>query len=208
MAADLLAGFALFDPLTDAQRAAVAATAQDVTYPAGAQLFAEGEEAVGCWLIRSGLVTLDTYVPSRGPVVLQTLGRGDVLGWSWLVPPHHWHFTATAAEPVSALRLDTRRLHDLAAADPALGYTLALGLFEVLLDRLQNTRARLLDLYGSPRERRLRSEPEEHRALPAAPNEVRAGRERRLRSEPEGHRALPAAPNEVRAGRERSEGRP
>ena len=154
MTADALAGFDLFDPLSEAQRAAVAQTAEEVSYPAGTRLFSEGDEAVGCWLIRSGQIALDTYVPSRGPVVVQTLGRGDVLGWSWLVPPHYWHFTATATEPVTALRLDTTRLHELADRDPALGYPLALGLFEVLLDRLQNTRARLLDVYGSPRERR------------------------------------------------------
>jgi CRP/FNR family transcriptional regulator, cyclic AMP receptor protein len=76
-----------------------------------------------------------------------------VIGWSWLVPPHHWQFTARASGPVSAVHLDTDALQLLAEQDPALGYPLALGLFEVVLARLQHTRARLLDLYRSPRER-------------------------------------------------------
>ncbi|NMH97605.1 cyclic nucleotide-binding domain-containing protein [Pseudonocardia sp. K10HN5] len=138
--------------MTPAQRATVSGTAREVVLAAGTRLFEEGQQACGCWLVRSGWVALTTSVPGHGEVVLQTLGPGDVLGWSWLVPPHRWHFTATANEPVSAIRLDTARLHALANEDPALGYPLALGLFELLLARLQSTRARLLDLYGSPRE--------------------------------------------------------
>jgi CRP/FNR family cyclic AMP-dependent transcriptional regulator len=151
--AEQLSDFTLFDGLTAAQRAAVAGAARDVEFSSGTRLFEEGQLASGCWLIRAGQVALETSFPGRGQSVVQTLGPGDVLGWSWLVPPHHWHFTATAQGPVSAVQLDTAALRTLAQQDPALGYPLALGLIEVLLARLQSTRARLLDLYGSPRER-------------------------------------------------------
>ena len=148
-----LARFAPLRRLTPAQHAAVADTARDIAYAKGATLIAEGHQADGCWLITSGRVALTTEVPGRGEVVLQTLGAGDVLGWSWLVPPQLWHLTATAIEPVTAVECDTVELRALAERDPALGYALALGFFELLLARLQSTRARLLDLYGSPRER-------------------------------------------------------
>lgn len=151
--ADPLAGFRALAGLTAEQRATVARTAHDVTFADGARLFEEGQPAAGCWLIHTGQVALETTVPGRGPVVVQTLGEGDVLGWSWLVPPHRWHFSARAEGPVTATELDTDRVRELADRDPALGYPLALGLFEALLARLQNTRARLLDLYGSPRAR-------------------------------------------------------
>jgi CRP/FNR family transcriptional regulator, cyclic AMP receptor protein len=148
-----IAGFALFDRLTPVQRAAVAGTARNAAYADRTRIFDEGQPASGCWLLRAGQVALQTLVPGRGEVVVQTLGPGDVLGWSWLVPPHHWHFSATAIGPVSAVELDTEQLRGLAELDPALGYPLSLGLFEVLLARLQSTRSRLLDLYGNPRER-------------------------------------------------------
>jgi CRP/FNR family transcriptional regulator, cyclic AMP receptor protein len=148
-----LARFAPLRRLTPQQRAAVADTAHDVAFAAGATLLAEGRQADGCWLISTGRVALSTEVLGRGAVVLQTLGAGDVLGWSWLVPPQLWHLTATAIEPVTAVECDTVALRALAERDPALGYALALGFFELLLARLQSTRARLLDLYGSPRER-------------------------------------------------------
>jgi CRP/FNR family cyclic AMP-dependent transcriptional regulator len=151
--AEQLTAFSVFDRLTAAQRGTVAASGQEVSFVAGTRLFDEGNLASGCWLIRSGQVALETGVPARGQVVVQTLGPGDVLGWSWLVPPHRWQFTAIANGPVSAIWLDTVRLRALAEEDKELGYPLALGLFEGLLARLQSTRARLLDLYGSPRER-------------------------------------------------------
>ena len=153
VAAEQLSGFVMFDRLSGAQRAMISEAAQPVDIAVGARLFDEGQPASGCWLIRAGEVALETSIPGRGQTVVQTLGPGDVLGWSWLVPPHRWHFTATARTPVTAWRLDTDRLRELAEQDPALGYPLALGLFEVLLARLQDTRARVLDLYGSPRER-------------------------------------------------------
>jgi CRP/FNR family cyclic AMP-dependent transcriptional regulator len=150
---DELAGFALFDRLTPAQLDAVAGAAEPVLIPAGMRFFEEGQPATGCWLIRGGQVALETLVTGHGQVVVHTLGAGDVLGWSWLVPPHHWQFTATASGPVRAVALDTARLQVLADADPVLGYSLSTGLLDAALARLQATRSRIMDLYGSPRER-------------------------------------------------------
>jgi CRP/FNR family transcriptional regulator, cyclic AMP receptor protein len=147
-----LSGFLPFDRLTDTQQATVALTAREVRIDSGVPIFEEEQPADGCWLIHTGRVELSTHVPGRGPVVIQTLGPGDVLGLSWLVPPHRWHFTATAVDATTATKLDTDRLHRLAADDPSLGYPLVLALFEELLTRLQSTRARLLQLYRSPRE--------------------------------------------------------
>jgi CRP/FNR family transcriptional regulator, cyclic AMP receptor protein len=148
-----LAKNAPFGRLTTEQRSRVAATAKEVSFPSGVTIFTYDQPATGCWLLRSGQVALGTEVPGRGLVVVQTLAAGELLGWSWLVPPYHWHFTATAKGEVSAVEFDAARLRALADADPALGYPLALGLFEVVVARLQGTRSRLLNLYGSPRDR-------------------------------------------------------
>jgi CRP-like cAMP-binding protein len=119
----------------------------------GEVLFRQGDPATGCWVVRTGAVALVTPVPERGPVVVQTLHPPDVVGWSWLVPPHRWAFTGTAAGPTDTIRFDAPGLRALSAEDPALCCGLLLGLFGGLLDRLQSTRARLLDVYGNPRDR-------------------------------------------------------
>ena len=136
--------------LSPGEREVVLRTAREVTYDDGARLFDEGGRADRCWLIRQGRVALDTTIPGQGRVVLQTLGPGDLLGWSWLVPPYRWHFGARAVGIVQATELDAERLRSLADRDPRLGYALARQLLVIVLDRLQSTRARLLDLYRSP----------------------------------------------------------
>jgi len=149
--AELVADFPVLARLSPGQLAQIAAAARAVRFTAGERVFFEGQQAEGCWLIHSGRIGLDTFIPGRGLVVVQTLGAGDVLGWSWLVPPHRWHFGAAAVEPSTATELDTGQLRALAEADPAFGYALATTLFTAMLERLQATRARLLDLYRSPR---------------------------------------------------------
>jgi CRP/FNR family cyclic AMP-dependent transcriptional regulator len=150
---DVLQRFPLFRAFTDEERRAVAATARETEFLDGEVVFGEGRVARGCWLVETGQVALTTAVPGRPPVVIQTLGPGDVLGWSWLTDQRQWLFTATARGVVRAIALDTDRLRELADRDPRLGYLVTRALLDAALARLQSTRARLLDVYRSPRER-------------------------------------------------------
>ncbi|KZM75141.1 hypothetical protein AWN90_21805 [Nocardia terpenica] len=142
--------FAHLASLSPAELAALARTGREVSFRTGERVITEGRPAQRCWLIRRGRVRLDVHVPGRCDVVVQTLGHGDLLGWSWLVPPYRWHFGAVADEPVHAIEFDTAALSELADEDPSFGRALTLMLFQALLERLQATRARLLDLYRNP----------------------------------------------------------
>jgi CRP-like cAMP-binding protein len=122
--------------------------AASTVWPTGHRIFDEGRTADSFWLIRHGLVALDLHVPGRGDVVIETLGPDTVLGWSWLFPPHVWHFGAFAVQETHALEFDAAGVLGICDRDPALGYDLSRRFMGVLLDRLQNTRLRLLDLYG------------------------------------------------------------
>ncbi len=146
-----LAGSGIFGGLSAAELELVAASARTVHFEAGQRVFLEGTPASGCWLIHDGCVALDLMVPGRGQIVVQTLGPGDVLGWSWLLPPYQWQFGAAAVRPTTATVLDTDRLRAVADQDPRFGYALTLSLFQACAQRLQATRARLLDLYRSPK---------------------------------------------------------
>lgn len=140
----------LLPGLTDQYRARLEDLATPVLWVPGEVVFHEGESARRCWLLRRGRVLLSTAVPGRGDVVIDTLSGGDVLGWSWLRPPQVWHFGARAAEPTEALQIDVAALQEAAERDPAFGYAVARAMSGLLLDRLQATRARLLDLYANP----------------------------------------------------------
>jgi CRP/FNR family transcriptional regulator, cyclic AMP receptor protein len=146
-----LAGFRLLSDLTTAQLEKVAPIGHEVVFPAGRRIIEEGRPADRCWLVRSGQIALQIALPNNTASTVETLGRGDVLGWSWLLAPHRWRFDGVATEPVTAIELDAVRLRELTAQDCALGYSIAMRLGEALADRLQATRARLIDMYGSPR---------------------------------------------------------
>jgi CRP/FNR family transcriptional regulator, cyclic AMP receptor protein len=99
-------------------------------------------------VIRHGSVAIETFVPARGAVTIETVGAGEVLGWSWLFAPYRWHFDARALSPVRATGFDGACLRGKCEADPALGYELMGRFAQVLIERLQWTRLRLLDVYG------------------------------------------------------------
>lgn len=134
--------------------ARLAKVARYVDLPERHRFFEMGERADRFWLVRTGRISLDLHVPGRGAVIIETLGSGTVLGWSWLFPPYEWRFGAVAVEPVHAIVLDGGAVRAMCDADAVLGYELTRRFSAVMLDRLQNTRLRLLDLYAAPRPRR------------------------------------------------------
>jgi len=80
--------------------AVLARAASDATVPAGHRFFEDGGHATCFWLVQSGHVTADVDVPGQGPVPVDTIGMGELMGWSWLFPPFTWAFGAVAASPV------------------------------------------------------------------------------------------------------------
>lgn len=126
----------------------LAALSQEVTYEAGARIFNERGVANRFWVIRIGTVGLDVHVPGRRSPVVQSVGAGALLGWSWLVPPHTWHLGATALTAVQADEYDAAKVRALCAADPEIGQAVALYVAGVIGGRLRASRRRLLDLYG------------------------------------------------------------
>jgi CRP/FNR family cyclic AMP-dependent transcriptional regulator len=126
----------------------LAGCAGNVHFNAGAVLFREGDAADRFFLIRHGSVALELYVPARGPAIIETLEAGEVAGWSWLFPPYRWHFDARALTSVRATAFDGACLRGKCEDDPKLGYELMSRFAQVLIERLQWTRLRLLDLYG------------------------------------------------------------
>lgn len=142
----------MLDALSDEHRAEMLNGATAVTFVKRQRLFAEHDKAVGCWLIRHGRVAIDVRVVGRGEVTIQTLGPGDLVGWSWLLPPHVWEFGAVALTDVDAIRLDTDRIVARCVADPVFGRAVGFAMCGMVVDRLRHTRARLLDVYGIHRD--------------------------------------------------------
>jgi CRP/FNR family transcriptional regulator, cyclic AMP receptor protein len=125
--------------------------ARATSFTPGSRIFEENGEADRFWLIHTGRVALDLHTPGRGDVVIETLGDGDVLGWSWLFPPYRWHFGAIALTGTDAIEIDAASVRSACFADPVLGHALTGRFLGVMADRLQAARIRLLDLYAGSR---------------------------------------------------------
>jgi CRP/FNR family cyclic AMP-dependent transcriptional regulator len=128
----------------------LASCATNVEFPAGRFLFREGAHASRCFLIRAGKVKLEIATLGRGPIIIETLGAGEVTGFSWLLEPHMYQFDGRAIEPVRAVALDGDGLRARCEQDPRLGFELMRRFARLATERLQATRLRLLDVYGTP----------------------------------------------------------
>ena len=145
----VLADVSLFDGLGDDEVALLAGCARNVRFADGEFLFREDGPADVFYVVRQGIVALELFVPGRGPVTVETIEAGEVLGWSWLFPPYRWHFDARARSLVRATAFDAVCLREKCDSDPALGYRLMGRFAQVMIERLQATRLRLLDVYGN-----------------------------------------------------------
>jgi CRP-like cAMP-binding protein len=145
----LVAGTPIFSGLRPAHIELIAGCGRNTGFEAGRHLFREGDQADTFYLVRRGRVLLETFVPGRGAVTIQTVDEDDVVGWSWLFPPYRWHYDARALDAVRAVAFDGACLRGKCAGDHAFGYELLSRFSAVMLERLEATRFQLLDVYGS-----------------------------------------------------------
>lgn len=129
------------------QIASLEACAEECSIARGHYIWQQGEPDEDIYLIFSGQVALEISVPQQGSLQIETVGDGDVLGWSCLLPPRPSYFDARAIAPVRALRLPGRELRALCERDKGLGYQVYKAFSERVTERLQVARLRLLDLY-------------------------------------------------------------
>lgn len=148
---ELVARHPLFLGIPNAMAALIAGCAHNEVFTTGQSLLVEGNAAETFYLLRRGRIALAVHSPGHGSLIIETLEAGAAVGWSWLFPPYQWHFDATALEPVGVIAVDARCLRTKADADPEFGYALMQRVSQMMLDRLQATQLRLLDLYGDVR---------------------------------------------------------
>jgi CRP-like cAMP-binding protein len=121
--------------------------ASQVRFGAGEFVFRMGGEADRFYLIRHGCVALELATPERGPIIVQTVGENEALGWSWLLSPYRWNLDARAVEPVLALSFDAACLRGKFDADHELGYEMYVRFAPIIAQRLQATRLQVLDVH-------------------------------------------------------------
>lgn len=119
--------------------------ASNVVFKAEDIILKEGEAADKFYLIRHGKVAI--YIAQPRSITIQTIQEGDILGWSWLIPPHYYRFSARAVEDTRAVALDGKCLRNKCEENKELGYELLKRLVNIFTQRLEATRLQLLDIY-------------------------------------------------------------
>ena len=117
-----------------------------VHFKKGQTILREGELANRFYLIESGKVMLESGEKSGNPLIIETIGAGDLLGWSWMFPPYAWNFTARATESTDAIFFYGTILREYCERDPSLGYELFKRMAPVILRRLQAARKKMLSI--------------------------------------------------------------
>ena len=141
-------GHTFLSSLSERHRMLLASGVRPFTAAPGELLAREGETAKAFFLIQAGHVAVDLHTPSRGVASIMTVGPGEIVGWSWLVPPHRWQFDCRAVDAVQGLLFDAEWLREKCEQDHELGYQLLKQLVTVIANRLAATRLQLLDIYG------------------------------------------------------------
>jgi CRP/FNR family transcriptional regulator, cyclic AMP receptor protein len=130
--------------------ALVAGCAANLVVPANAYVYREGDPADHFYLIRTGKVAFEVFVPGKAPIIVETLSSGDLMGWSWLVPPFRCSFDARAIELTRLISLDAACLRGKMEEDPVLGYELYKRFSPVIAARVAAARRQMIDMYGHP----------------------------------------------------------
>ncbi len=120
----------------------------------GEVIFRAGEPANGFYLIESGTVTLEGSVFEHGAISTDILSAGDPLGWSWLFEPYRWHYDARAIRTTTAFFFDKTIFEKCFSEDLSLAHELFKRMSEVMVRRLQSSRAQLIEARKKPQKKK------------------------------------------------------
>jgi CRP/FNR family cyclic AMP-dependent transcriptional regulator len=149
---ELLASHPVFKDFDEATLALLAGCARNEHFAAGSTIYGESDGADKVYILRHGDVAVEIATPERAPLIVETLHAGDVLGWSWMVPPYRHMSNARALADVRAVSLDAICLRGKCDENPILGYRMFQHLLPHMARRVTALRLQLLDLYGTRRD--------------------------------------------------------
>ena len=143
----VLAALPFLQGLTTRQLQMLAACGMKSKFSGGELVFREGDLANRFYVILQGRVELESSRAGHKPVRIETLGPGDVLGWSWLLPPYFWHSDARVLQDLRVFVLDGLCIRKKCEENHTLGYEMLKRFAQIMEKRLNATRLQLLDLY-------------------------------------------------------------
>ena len=115
------------------------------TIKKGQILFRQDERADKFFVVRNGRISIQ--IPAlMGPTLeIQTLGKDQILGWSWLISPYQWNFQAKTEEDSELLEFDGTAILARCEQEPKFGYELLKMFAGLMSERLDAVRQKMMD---------------------------------------------------------------
>ena len=146
---DLLHEHPFFADLPEPALDLIGGCGVNVHFADGEQVITAGDDADYFYVLRTGKVAIEIDAPQSGPLIIETVGPGEILGTSWFMPPYRSTWDARAVESTAAVSIDAACLRGKCDEDHELGYELFRRFAALVRDRLQHARMQLLDLYSN-----------------------------------------------------------
>jgi len=122
-------------------------------FKAGEVFFREGDKQDYFYIVLTGRVALDMFVPHHGKVRFLTCEEWDNFGWSAVTPFVHTRTAgATGVTDGVVISTDVQKLNDFCEEDHDFGYLFMRRMTNVIASRLMITRLQLLDMFAEPPE--------------------------------------------------------
>lgn len=145
---DIISEHSFFKDLSPDNLTFIAGCGKNILFKEGEMIANPGDIANSFYLIREGKVSISLENVHGKQFIFQTLGKNDILGLAWLIPPYRWTVSASSVETTHAIALDGECLRKKCEEDPNLGYKLMKHLTQILVTREESAMLHLLDVYG------------------------------------------------------------
>jgi CRP-like cAMP-binding protein len=111
----------------------------------GQILFRQGENADKFYVIHNGCISIQMPAIMGPSLEIQTLGKDQALGWSWLISPYKWNFQTKAEEDSELLTFDGTAILARCEQDPKFGYQLLKKFAGLMSVRLNAARHKMMN---------------------------------------------------------------
>lgn len=139
----------LFSGLNDSELEKVTSMAVEKQFEAGATMFATGDNAEELFVLQEGRVAVQMTLPKNSGqasrrITVDVVTKNEIAGWSAIVEPYKYTFTAVCLQKTVALSINGSRLRALLRDNPKIGYEVMKGLTRVIAAGLNDTRQVLI----------------------------------------------------------------
>jgi CRP/FNR family cyclic AMP-dependent transcriptional regulator len=144
---EIMNAHAFVQGLSEAHIHRLAEMAREVTFEENAVVLLDGQRSACFYLLVAGSVAVELRTP-RYVICVQSLGAGNVFGWSSLLNHQDTLFQVRARESTVALEISGALLKECCFRDPALGTELLHRVLHVVAGRVKATETRFAEMCG------------------------------------------------------------